>query len=212
MKKLVWALTLFVTMQVCYGQKWKEWFRQKKTQIEYLVNQIAALQVYTGYLKKGYTIVKDGTRLIGDIKQGDFNLHKRYFTSLRSVSPAIAGYSKVSVILSSQATIVRHFNDLLKFSAESDQFSTSERRYISDVYAGVKSTSLQNLDDLSSVLIPGKIEMKDDERIDFIDRIYADTKELLSFTSSFCHQAVVLAYQRRQAAREVFVLKKVYGL
>jgi hypothetical protein len=196
---------------VSYAQKWKEWFKQKKTQIEYLVNQIAALQVYIGYLQKGYTIVKDGTRLIGDIKQGDFNLHNGYFTSLRSVSPAIASYSKVADILSDQATILQQFKELLKFSAESGQFSATERQYISSVYANVKSASLQNLDDLIRVLTSGEMEMKDDERLDFIDRIYSDTKEQLSFTSSFCRQAGVLVYQRTQAARESFLLKKLYG-
>lgn len=211
MKKLVWVLTLLVSMQVSYGQKWKEWFRQKKTQIEYLVNQIAALQVYAGYLQKGYTIVKDGTRLIGDIKQGDFNLHNGYFSSLRAVNPVFSSYSRVAVIMSDQATILQHFKELLKFSAESGQFSATERQYIAAVYANVKSASLQNLDDLTRVLTSGEMEMKDDERIDFIDRIYRDTKEQLFFTASFCRQAGALAYQRTQAARESFLLKKLYG-
>ncbi|WP_205514338.1 hypothetical protein [Longitalea arenae] len=211
MKKLVWVLTLTVSMQVVYGQTWNEWFRQRRTQIRYLLNQIAALKVYTDYLEKGYTIVRDGTRLIGDIKQGDFNLHKGYFSSLRSVNPAIRNYSRIAVILSDQATIVRHLNEFLKFSAESGHFSTTERQYMSAVYQNIKSASLQNLGDLTRVLTSGEIEMKDDERIAFIDRIYADTKDQLSFTSSFCREAGVLAYQRAQAARESFLLKKLYG-
>lgn len=212
MKKMIWVLILTVSVQVSYGQKWKEWFRQKKTQIEYLVNQIAALQVYAGYLQKGYTIVKEGTRLIGDIKQGDFNLHNGYFSSLRAVNPAFASYSRVAVIISDQATILKDFKELLKFSAESGQFSATERQYISAVYANVKSASLQNLDDLTRVLTSGEMEMKDDERIDFIDRIYGDTKEQLSFTASFCRQAGALAYQRTKAERESFLLKKLYGI
>ncbi|WP_207515942.1 hypothetical protein [Longitalea luteola] len=211
MKKLVWVLTLTVSMQVCYGQTWNEWFRQRRTQLRYLLNQIAALQVYTDYLQKGYTIVKDGTWLIGDIKQGDFNLHNGYFFSLRSVNPAIRNYSRVAVILSDQATILRHFKELLKFTDGSGQFASTERQYISAVFANVKSASLQNLDDLTRVITSGEMEMKDDERIDFIDRIYGETKEQLSFTSSFCAQAAVLANQRAQAARESFLLKKLYG-
>jgi hypothetical protein len=212
MKKMMWVLALTVSVQVSYGQTWKEWFRQKKTQIEYLVNQIAALQVYAGYLQKGYTIVKDGTRLIGDIKQGDFNLHNGYFSALRSVNPAFASYSRVAVIISDQATILQHLKELLKFSAESGQFSATERQYISAVYANVKSASLQNLDALTRVLTSGEMEMKDDERIDFIDRIYGDTIEQLSFTASFSRQAGALADQRTQAARESFLLKRLYGI
>jgi hypothetical protein len=211
MKKLVWVLTLTVSMQVSYGQKLKEWFKQKKTQIEYLVNQIAALKVYTVYLEKGYSIVKDGSRLIGDIKQSDFSLHQGYFSSLQSVNPAIRNYSRVAVIISDQATILKNFKELLKFSAESGQFSTAERVYITAVYHRVKTECLKDMDDLTMVLTSGEMEMKDDERLAFIDRIYADTKEKVTFTVSFCGQAGALAYQRTREARETFLLRKLYG-
>jgi hypothetical protein len=212
MKKVLWVLTFSVSMQqVSYGQTFKEWFKQKKTQIEYLVNQIAALKVYGDYLEKGYTIVKDGTRLIGDIKQGDFNLHNGYFLSLKSVNPAIKNYTRVANILSDQANILRQFKGLITYSDESGQFSAAERQYISAVYGNLKTSCLQNIDDLTMVLTSGEWEMKDDERLDFIDRIYADTKDKLTFTSSFCSQAAALALHRSKAAHETDLLRKLYG-
>jgi len=53
------------------AQTWNEWFRQKKTQKKYLVQQIAALKVYLKYLKQGYRIVDKGLSLVGDIKDGN---------------------------------------------------------------------------------------------------------------------------------------------
>src|SRR6266498_4565607 len=100
MKRFLLSLLLIVGVHTSYGQTWNEWFRQKKTQIQYLVKQIAALKVYTDYLEKGYNIAKDGTNLINDIKHGDFNLHNNYFTSLKSVSSSVRNYSKVSAIVS----------------------------------------------------------------------------------------------------------------
>jgi hypothetical protein len=41
---------LFV--QVSTAQTWSEWFSQKKTQKKYLLEQVAALKIYAGYLKK----------------------------------------------------------------------------------------------------------------------------------------------------------------
>lgn len=207
----MWVLALTASTQVSYGQKWKEWFKQRKTQIEYLVNQIAALKVYTDYLEKGYSIVKDGTQLIGNIKQGDFNLHQGYFSSLQSINPAIRNYSRVALIISDQATILNNFKELLKFSAENGQFSINERGYITSVYDRVKTECLKDMDDLVMVLSSGEMEMKDNERLAFIDRIYADTKEKVTFTFSFCGQAGALAYQRTREARETFLLRKLYG-
>ena len=43
-----------------FAQTLAEWVSQKVTQKKYLLQQIAALQVYSGYLSKGYSIAKDG--------------------------------------------------------------------------------------------------------------------------------------------------------
>jgi 3-phenylpropionate/cinnamic acid dioxygenase small subunit len=57
MKKIL-TIFLLVTASGVYAQNWKEWTQQKKTQIKYLVNQIAALQIYATYVEKGYAIAK----------------------------------------------------------------------------------------------------------------------------------------------------------
>ena len=64
------------------AQTSSEWFRQKATQKKYLLQQIAALQVYSGYLSKGYSIAKNGLNTIKNIKNGDLLQHSNYFTSL----------------------------------------------------------------------------------------------------------------------------------
>ena len=56
-------------------------FSQKETQIEYLLTQIAGLQIYIELAQKGYAIYKDGLDLITDIKDGEFSLHRDYFGS-----------------------------------------------------------------------------------------------------------------------------------
>lgn len=48
------------SFQLAEAQTFDEWFRQKKTQKKYLVQQIAALKVYLGYLKEGYEIAQKG--------------------------------------------------------------------------------------------------------------------------------------------------------
>ena len=88
-----------------HAQNWNEWFRQKRTQIRYLVNQLAALQVYIELGQEGYAIYRDGLQLVGDIKNGDFNLHKDYLGSLMLVNPAIKRYKKVAEIIAFQVRI-----------------------------------------------------------------------------------------------------------
>ena len=89
MKKIV-AIALLLSFATSgSAQTFAEWFNQKATQRKYLIQQIAALQVYIGYVSKGYSIAKNGLNTIRDIKRGDFNLHNSYLTSLVTVNPKI---------------------------------------------------------------------------------------------------------------------------
>jgi len=81
MKKIIAIAMLLSITKSMSAQTFAEWFRQKSTQKKYLIQQIAALQVYIGYVSKGYSIAKKGLNTIQDIKHGDFDLHKNYFNN-----------------------------------------------------------------------------------------------------------------------------------
>ena len=95
MKKLLIISIVVLCAENLSAQTWAEWFRQKATQKKYLLQQIAALHVYSGYLSKGYSIAKDGLNTIKSIKNGDLLQHSNYFTSLVTVNPQIKRYKKV---------------------------------------------------------------------------------------------------------------------
>ena len=84
MKRIMLWLAVIQISSIAHTQTWDEWFRQKETQKKYLLEQIAALNVYLGYVKEGYSIARDGLRIINDIKQGDFKLHDDKFQSLQT--------------------------------------------------------------------------------------------------------------------------------
>ena len=78
-----------------FSQTTAEWTQQKKTQIKYLVQQIIAFQTYLIYVKKGYDIAHKGITTVQNIKNGEWNLHKDFFGSLKMVNPSIEKYAKV---------------------------------------------------------------------------------------------------------------------
>jgi len=199
-------------IQVCHAQTWAEWFKQKRTQIEYLFKQIAALEVYTDYLQKGYNIAKDGTTLINNIKHGDFDLHKGYFNSLKTVSPSIKNSLMVASIISDQLSILKLFRRLADYSNQSDQLSTDDKNYINAVHTNMNSECAKDVDELFLIITSGELEMKDNERLSKIDGIYNSMKEKLSFSRSFTNQVYILIQQRIQEKSETDRLKKVYGI
>src|SRR5687767_12661698 len=109
MKELI--LTFSMVISVCFGfsQNTEEWMNQGKTQTKYLLRQIAAVKTYIGLIQKGYNTVRDGLNIIADIKSGDFTIHSGYFSSLKKVNPAIAGYVKIADIIIFQKRIILQY-------------------------------------------------------------------------------------------------------
>lgn len=144
-------------------------FNQKSTQTKYMLQQIAALKVYTDYLKKGYSVVKDGTKLINDIKNGEFGLHKNYFGSLNTVSGAVRKHPKAAAIYNmlSDISIQRG-----KFSSLSPLLPEAQATDLSGVLRSVAAQSKLDLDEILMVMEDGSIEMTEDQRIERIGKIY----------------------------------------
>src|SRR5688572_18660017 len=127
MNKMILIVCMMFLSQAAAGQTVDEWLRQKRTQRKYLIQQIAALKVYLGYLKEGYDIAKKGLTIVGDIKQGKFDLDIDYLASLRSVNPAISGSAKVVSIAAYQRAIMREFGEVKEKSSQSEFFTNEEK-------------------------------------------------------------------------------------
>jgi len=195
-----------------YGQTYDEWFRQKKTQIKYLTEQIAALQVYAGYVEKGYKIAKDGLDVIHTIKQGDFSLHNNYFSSLRNVSPNVKAYSRIADIVALQISIVQNCKRERNFMNKTHQFSNNELVYAGKVYDNVLDDCTDIFDELTDIVTDGLLQMKDDERIKRIDKLYDNVKERAAFVQHFGNDNNILAMQRKKDQNDVQVGRELYGV
>ncbi len=211
MKKMKLLILFAICFSAVHAQTWDEWFRQKKTKKKYLLQQIAALQVYIGYAEKGYKIASTGIHAIQDIKNGEFTLHAAYFSSLKSVNPAIKNAAEVGEIIALQISIVQHFKSAIHSYRQSLQFNNNEISYINNVYTELVADGLQDIDELMNVITNNKLQMTDDERIKEINKLYADMQDKNSFTQSFTNNGFLLAQQRANEANNVGVAKQLYN-
>lgn len=211
MKKLfVIALLLSATTSI-NAQTWDEWFRQKATQKKYLLQQIAALQMYSDYLITGYNITSKGLHAIQDIKNGDFNLHSDYFNSFLSVSPKIKRYARVAQIISLQINISDQIIKVLKDCQKSDQLTITEISYLKSVFKKVLNDCKTIIDQVGQTLSDNQLSMKDDERISAIEILYKEMLDNQVFTQVFCNSANVLCAERKQEKSEVLIEQKLNG-
>jgi len=205
------VLIIALALPASHAQGLKEWFNQKQTQTEYLLQQIAALQVYIGYLEKGYKIVQGGLNTIGDIKNGHFNLDKAFFDGLKTINPKVKNYARVADIITLNIQVIQLSGKALKEARTSNRFNGKELGYVDKVFTGVTDGCGELIEELTGLLSPGNLQLSDDERIKRIDGVYAEMEDRYGFVNSFCADLSRMRLQRSQELRDASTLQKIVG-
>ncbi|HUQ67578.1 MAG TPA: hypothetical protein VM101_15555 [Flavitalea sp.] len=212
MKNIIIILSLLVAGKLTRAQTYDEWVRQKETQKKYLIEQILAFKTYIGNVQQGYSIANKGLNTIKDIKNGDFNLHDNFFKSLNTVNPQVKKYSKIAAIIAMQISIAKHVHNTIRDCRKTKQLTNTELDYLQKVFNNVLDECAKNLNNLIALITDGEQQMKDDERIKQIDKLYIDMQEKQVFVQSFSNSAKKLSVQRRNDRYDIQIEKKLNGL
>lgn len=212
MKKILTLLLIVLVFRQGNAQTFSEWFRQKATQKKYLLQQIAALQVYIGCVQKGYSIAKQGLDAISDFKQGELNLHTGYFQSLKTVNSKIGNYSKVTDIIAIQVKVINTCKEAMKQMKQSAVFNSNETAYGDGVYNRLLEDCLKTIEALITITTTGELGMKDDERLKQIDALHADMQGKYAFVKAFSDEVKVLAVSRVREQTDVQTIQALYGI
>nr|WP_315200682.1 hypothetical protein [uncultured Flavobacterium sp.] len=204
MKRII--VLLFIAYLITGG------LQAQNKQQKVLLLQIAALQVYIDYAKKGYTVVKKGLHFIGDVKKGEVNLHSDYFSSLRKVNPKIKNYVKVAEIISMQVQIIKTYKKTFEGLRNDDLFHGDELDYIQRSFDRLLDNCNATLNELVEVTTDAKLEMKDDQRIERIDGLHRMMMDDYAFSQSFCKQASLLSLSRIKENDDAKWSKALHGL
>jgi hypothetical protein len=211
-KKFILAAVMLAAAFQTKAQTFSEWFRQSSTQRKYLIQQIAALQIYFKYAKKGYDIAQKGLKTIHDIKNGDFNLHNTFFVSLKNVNPAVKNYAKLADIIAMQTKIIRQAKKSIQLLKQPGAIAGNEANYCTGVFNSLLDDCIKTIDLLLLVTTSGKLEMKDDERIRQIDLLYADTQNKQSFCASFSNTVQLLCLLHKAEQTDINYSKLLNGI
>jgi hypothetical protein len=202
------VLALLLVCTVSYGQTWNEFFKQKKTQKKYLLQQIAALKVYGDYLKKGYELASGGLGVMRDISDGEFSLHNAFISGLKQVSPAVRNDVRVAEIAALQVEILQSFGEV----KQRVFLSAGDLAYIQLVQAAVVADCFSDLQELLLVVASGKLEMSDDERLQRLAGIYSRMLDRSGFARDFCGNVSQLIFQRKAGQGELGSVVEMFHL
>lgn len=184
-----------------------DWFNQKKEQRKQLLEQIAALKVYMDRSRKGYDIVKDGTKLTGDIRRLDKNMQGSYFDSWKTVSPSVRKYDRIGDIIRLHEAMLAQRKKAMDKAGQSDDFTSAERNEMNRLYAAIASQADKDLDELLLVATDGKVSMSDDERIVRIEKLYAAMQKRYAVQQKLSRNILALAEARERKRQYLRTLR-----
>ncbi|NTS41938.1 hypothetical protein HRG84_13560 [Flavisolibacter sp. BT320] len=210
MKRIVAVLVMLCLVLNVSAQTWDEWFRQKKTQIKYLVEQISALRVYGATVKKGYDLIDAGLKNIGHLKESDLIIHRDRFTSLLQVREGVKGSKLVQRMATLQAAIQKVVNECKKKRLRMDEFSSAERDYFSKVLGNISTESKAVGDEAVLLTSDGHYQMTDDERLKRLQSLYQNMEELYVFVRHFANNISMAALNRLNERKEAVKMRSLY--
>lgn len=200
-KFFIICFLIFGLASTLKAQTYDEFFRQKKTQQKYLIQQLLALKVYAGYLQQGYTLVKDGLQTVNDLKNGVFHLQETFLSSHKSVNPKVIQALNSSGILLRYPALRRELNAINLHSA----FSSMIRKNL-----------LQALNDdqkaIQQLLTTGALEMNDAERLKRLNASLLSFQIHCTDAHEFLVQLRLLQKQKAQELESIQQLQKSYEI
>lgn len=184
---------------------------QELEQLSLDIEKLAQFKQILSDMKQGYEIINNGYGTIKSISKGTFDLHNSYLTGLLGVSPAVRNYTRIADIISCEEMILAEYKSAYHSFQGSGQFSPLELNYMGSVYKNLFKESMDNLNELTTVVTDGRLRMSDDERMKNIDRIDRSMQDKLSFLRFFNRQEGALETQRRREQTENLQMQQLYG-
>lgn len=202
----------FVMLVIMLGSLFSSGQSQEVQQLLLDVEKLAQFKQILSDLKKGYEILSKGYNAVKDISQGNFSLHKVFLDGLMEVSPAVQRYQRISDIIKLQLRIVKEYKVAYNQFKADPNFTLAEIEYMGKVYAHLFKSSVQNLDDLATIITAGKLRMSDDERLKAIDKVWEEVQNQFTFLRDFNGSTSMLAMARAKEKNEIEVSRKLLDI
>ncbi|MDR6809678.1 hypothetical protein J2Y45_006755 [Dyadobacter sp. BE34] len=194
------------------AQLFKEWFRQNRTQREYLKEQIAQLKIYLELTKEGYKIAKEGLNTIHQIKSGEFKLHKNRFDSLLIVKSGITSLPRLQHISDLHGSVNEICEKLPARLETCEGLSPEQKKQFSLALTKLYDDCQVLFYGFFAVIRDGQLSMSDEERIHRIEFFYEEFEKNYLFAQDLRRQVGLICEQVKNEINDLENRRALHGL
>jgi hypothetical protein len=187
-----------------------EWLKQKKTQKQYLIEQIAALQFYLKNLKQGYTVVNKGLNLVGEITGISYAMDNIYIESLLQVKTPVANSELSSSIVVLEQGIRTRLRILRqRVDHDTGLLTADESMYLKKVAHKTEAILTEQIATKQKIQTTDKVQMTDAGRVEILSSVKADLEELESFLGQADGELTRLIIQRQVETHDLDQINRI---
>ena len=208
----VLTLMFWLTAAVLSGQTLEEWTKQKQLQTAYKLKQIAGLRAYADVVKKGYRVAETGWNAVGSIRNGEYSLHRDYFSSLSGVHRMVSSYPQAENIIRIAHRINLEVERTADYLKRNGRFTTSEKGEIIRYNRSVLLNSETVVSELKAVLTSSQYEMKDGERMAAVDGLASAIEGVYRSLTDFNKEVRLIGGVRNRKVSDQEQLNSLYDV
>ncbi|WP_214071883.1 conjugal transfer protein TraI [Mucilaginibacter sp. dw_454] len=149
---------------------------------------------------------------IAGVNQQQQTLFSNYYQELFKVKDIINDYEQVRNITLEQEALVKEYQSAWSLTQQDKHFSVSELQYISTVYTGILKTSVNNLDQLMTLIKSFQTQMSDGKRMDLINKTSKNVDQNYNDLKQFNNENIMLSLQRANDENDIQATKNLYGI
>ncbi len=176
--------------------------------VQRLQNETIWLQNAQKVIENNLSKLKLGE--ISDWTQRQKDLYGGYYQELMRVKSVISTYKRIRDLVGTQAAILQEYRWASGLFKKDKHFSIDELSYMEEVYRGILSESVKNLDQVLIVVNSFQTQMSDAARVALIDRAADQMEQNFADLKSFNDQNISLTMQRSKSVLESQKLKELY--
>lgn len=179
--------------------------------------KIQRLQTKTIWLQNAQKIIENAMSelklvQITDWVQKQKDLYQEYFDELWKVKDVLSYYHRIKEITWQEVSLVKQYHSAWNGVRQDGHFTADELLYIGQVYTGILSESVKNLDQIALVINSFTTQMTDAKRLDIINKAADVMQQNYNDLQEFNSQNIRVSLQRSRDEHDIDVVKQLYGL
>lgn len=179
--------------------------------------EVQRIQNSTVWLQNAQKIIENSMSELhlGEITgwvQRQKDLYGNFYNELSQVKTIITDYHRIKEIVQRQSQLVSEYSHAWNLIQHDKHFSVDELSYMSKIYGGILDATVQDVNELLTVVNSFTTQMNDAERMEIINRVGVKVDENYSDLAKFNTQNSMLSLSRAKDENDATMVKWMYGI